>query len=72
MSRLTLNGTCHENLALATRKSEGLGSNSGRDRCLPILQRFAPEDAERVAGNKRALKVERILDDGVNRQEPLR
>jgi hypothetical protein len=72
MSRLTFNGTCHENMALATRKSEGLGSNSGRGRCLPILQRFSPEDAKGVAGNKRVMKVERILDDGVNRQEPLR
>ena len=67
-----LGWTCHENLALAKRKSEGLGSNSRRGRCPPILQRFASEDAERVAGNEMALNVERILDDGVNRQEPLR
>jgi hypothetical protein len=59
-------------LALAKRKSEGLGSSSGRCRRPPILQRFASEDAERVAGNKMALKVERILDGGVNGQKPLR
>jgi hypothetical protein len=62
--------TCHENLALAKRKSEVLGSSSRRGRRPPILQRFASEDAERVAGNKMALNVERILDDGVNRQKP--
>jgi hypothetical protein len=48
-------------LALAERKSEGLGSSSGRRRCLPILERFASEGAERVAGNKMALNVERVL-----------
>ena len=57
---------CHGNLALAERKSEGLGSSSRRRRCLPILQRFASEGAERVAGNKMALNVERVMDDGVN------
>jgi hypothetical protein len=57
---------CHGNLALAERKSEGLGSSSGRRRCLPILERFASEGAERVAGNKMALNVERVMDDGVN------
>jgi hypothetical protein len=65
-------GTCHKNLALAKRKSEVLGSSSSRSRCPPILQRFAYEGAERVAGNKMALNVERIVDGGVNRQEPLR
>ena len=59
-------GTCHENLALAKRKSEGLGSSSGRGRRPPILQRFPSKDAERVAGNKMALNVERVMDDGVN------
>jgi class 3 adenylate cyclase len=54
------------------RKSEGLGSSSGRSRYPPILQRFASEGAERVAGNKMALNVERIVDGGVSRQEPLR
>jgi hypothetical protein len=63
---------CHENLTLAERKSEGLGSSSGRSRRPPVLQRFPSEDAERVAGNEMALNVERILDDGVNSQEPLR
>jgi hypothetical protein len=57
---------CHGNLASAERKSEGLGSSSGRRRCLPILERFASEGAERVAGNKMALNVERVMDDGVN------
>ena len=57
---------CHGNLALAGRKSEWLGSSSGRRRCLPILERFASEGAERVAGNKMALNVERVMDDGVN------
>jgi hypothetical protein len=51
-------GCCHGNLALAERKSEGLGSSSGRRRCLPILERFVSEGAERVAGNKMALNVE--------------
>jgi tetratricopeptide (TPR) repeat protein len=69
---LSLDRTCHNNLALAKRESEGLGSSSGRCRPPPILQRFASEDAERVAGNKMALNVERILDGGVNGQEPLR
>ena len=59
-------GCCHGNLASAERKSEGLGSSSGRRRCLPILERFASEGAERVAGNKMALNVERVMDDGVN------
>jgi hypothetical protein len=59
-------------LALAKRKSEGLGSSSRRSRCPPVLQRFASEDAKRVARNKMALNVERILDDGVNRQKALR
>src|SRR5271170_7226569 len=62
----------HDNLALAKRKSEGLGSSSGRSRCLPVLQRFASEDAERVAGNKMALDTERIVDGGLNGQEALR
>jgi hypothetical protein len=34
--------------------------------------RLASEDAKRVARNKMALNVESILDDGVNRQKPLR
>jgi transposase len=54
------------------RKSEELGSCSGHGRRTPILQRFASEGAERGAGNKMALNVERIVDGGVNRQEPLR
>jgi hypothetical protein len=49
---------CHGNLALAERTSEWLGLSSGRRRCLPILERFASEGAERVAGNKMALNVE--------------
>ena len=57
---------CHGNLALAERRSEGLGSSSGRRRCLPILERIASEGAERGAGNKMALNVERVIDDGVN------
>jgi hypothetical protein len=64
-------GNCHGNLALAKRKSEGLGSSSSRCRP-PILQCFACEGAERVAGNKMALSVERIVDGGVDGQEPLR
>jgi hypothetical protein len=51
---------------------EGLGSSSRRGRRPPLLQRFASTDAEGVAGNKMALKVESIVDDGVNGQEPLR
>ena len=50
-------GCCHGNLASAERKSEGLGLSSGRGRCLPILERFASEGAERVAGNKMALEL---------------
>jgi hypothetical protein len=53
-------------LALAEGKSAGLGLNSSRGRCPPILEGFASEDAERVAGNKMALDVERVLDGGVN------
>jgi hypothetical protein len=64
--------TCHKNLAFAKRKSEGFGSSSGRSRGPPVLQRLPSEDAERIAGNKMALNVEYILDDGVNSQEPLR
>jgi uncharacterized glyoxalase superfamily protein PhnB len=52
-------------LGFGRTKSEGLGSSSGRSRCLPILERFASEGAERVAGNKMALNVERVMDDGV-------
>jgi hypothetical protein len=66
MARNIAEGCCHGNLALAERKSEGLASSSRRRRCLPILQRFASEGAERVAGNKMALNVERVMDDGVN------
>ena len=64
--------SCHENLALAKRKSEGLGSSSGRSRCPPVLQRFPSEDAERFAGNKIALNAEGIVDGGLNGQEALR
>ena len=63
---------CHENLASAEGKSEGLGLNSSRGRCPPIPEGFASERAERVAGNKMALDVEGVLDGGVNGQEPLR
>ena len=65
-------GDCHENLASAEGKSEGLGLNSSRGRCPPIPQGFASEGAERVAGNKMALDVEGVLDGGVNGQKPLR
>ena len=51
---------------------EGLGSGSGRSRCLPILKRFASESTERIAGNEMAFDVERVLDCGINGQEPLR
>jgi hypothetical protein len=64
------NRACHENLALAERKSAR--ANLGRSRRPPVLQRFASESAERVAGKKMALNVERIVDGGVNGQEPLR
>jgi MmgE/PrpD N-terminal domain len=64
--------TCHENLAFGQRKSDGTGSSLARCRCLPILQCLPSEGPERVAGNKMALNVECILDDGVNSQEPLR
>jgi hypothetical protein len=50
---------------------EGLGSCSGRSRRPPILKRFASESAERIAGNEMALDVERVLDCGMNGQEPL-
>jgi hypothetical protein len=53
-------------LGFGRTKSVGLGSSSGRRRCLPILERFASEGAERVAGNKMPLNVERVMDDGVN------
>jgi hypothetical protein len=53
------------------RKSEGLDSCSGHSRRAPILQRFASESTERVAGNKMALNVEGIVDGGVKGQEPL-
>jgi hypothetical protein len=36
----------------------------------PGLQRFASQDAESIAGNKMALNVERIVDRGLNGQEP--
>jgi hypothetical protein len=71
-AHLDLSGSCHENLALAKRKSEGLGSSSGRSRCPPVLQRFPSEDAERFAGNKIALNAEGIVDGGLNGQEALR
>jgi hypothetical protein len=60
-------GSCHENLAQAKRKSEGLGSSSGRSRCPPVLQRFPSEDAKRVAGNKIALNAECIVDGRLER-----
>jgi hypothetical protein len=63
---------CHENLAVAKRKSEGLGSSSSCSRCPPVLRRFPSEDAERVAGNKMALNAERIVDGGLKREEALR
>ena len=50
---------------------EGRGSSSGRSRRPPILKRFASESAERIAGNEMTLDVERVLDCGVNGQEPL-
>ena len=50
---------------------EGLGSCSGRSRSPPILKRFASESAERIAGNEMTLDVERVLDCGMNGQEPL-
>jgi hypothetical protein len=58
-------------LGFGRTKSVGLGSSSGRRRCLPILERFASEGAGRVAGNKMPLNVERVMDDGVNGQEAL-
>ena len=48
-----------------------LGSCSGRSRRPPILKRFASESAERIAGNEMALDVERVVDCGMNGQEPL-
>ena len=62
---------CHVNLAPARTRVEGLGSCSGRSRRPPILKPFASESAERVAGNEMALDVERVLDCGMNGQEPL-
>jgi hypothetical protein len=52
-------------------RGEGLGSCSGRSRRPPILKRFASKSAERIAGNEMALDVERVLDCGMNGQEPL-
>ncbi len=50
---------------------EELGSRLGRSRRLPILKRFPSKSAERIAGNEMALDVERVLDCGMNGQEPL-
>ena len=63
-------GLSRELGSLRTRV-EGLGSCSGRSRRPPILKRFAPESAERIAGNEMALDVECVLDCGMNGQEPL-
>jgi hypothetical protein len=53
-------------LGFGRTKVRRLGSSSRRGRCLPILERFPSEDAERVAGNKMALNVERVMDDCVD------
>jgi hypothetical protein len=50
---------------------KGFGSCSGRSRRPPILKRFASKSAERIAGNEMALDVERVLDCGMNGEEPL-
>src|ERR1700722_20124387 len=62
------------------RKDEVNGSTKRRGRHFErrsrrgdlILKRFASESAERIAGNEMALDVERVLDCGMNGQEPLR
>jgi hypothetical protein len=59
-------GVLSRELGFGRTKVRRFGSSSGRRRCLPILERFPSEDAERVAGNKMALNVERVMDDGVN------
>jgi hypothetical protein len=71
-SHLTMAQSLGRSWLWVKRESERLGSSLGRCRRPPVLQGFAFEDAKRVAGNKMALNAERIVDKGVNRQEPLR
>src|SRR5580704_6029431 len=52
-------------------KIGSLSSGSGRGGGSPRPERLVSEDAERAAGCEMALDVERVLDGGVNRQEPL-
>jgi hypothetical protein len=68
-SCLWAQGLSHEFGSGRTRV-EGLGSGR-RSRRPPILKRFASESAKRTAGNEMALDVKRVLDCGMNRQEPL-
>ena len=69
--RLASNAGLSRELGSGRTRVEGLGSCSGRSRSPPILKRFASESAERIAGNEMTLDVERVLDCGVNGQEPL-
>jgi hypothetical protein len=62
------NGGALRNLVFDAIPEVAITAPSGRR--TPILQRFASESAELIAGNKMALNVERIMDGGVNGQEP--
>jgi hypothetical protein len=41
------------------------------NRALPLLPRFAPEHAQRAAGNTVVLEIERVVDCGVGGEETL-
>ena len=73
--KLRSRGDCHVNLAPGPNKSFPKGSApvQAAVAACQFWKCFAPESAlERIAGNEMALDVERVLDCGMNGQEPLR
>ena len=70
VNRLILGGRCHAN-KFRRVKIGSLSSGSSRGSGSPRPERFVSEDAKRAAGSEMTLDVERVVDGGVNGQEPL-
>jgi hypothetical protein len=68
---MSVRGHCHMNLFWQRESPKSLGSSSGRRCGSPRLERFASENAERVAGCEMTLDVENVVDGGVNEEDAL-
>ena len=60
-----------ESAGAAIQLDKGILSG-GDGRVLPLLRSFGSEDPHGLSGDQMALKIERVVDGGMNREKTLR